>query len=435
VSEPESVASASAEIERILLTEIGLDVSTVGSSLVERAVQRRMEKLGVTAAARYAAMLSANEEELQQLVEEVVVPETYFFREPDAIFDVVARAVASPSPYHDGAPLKILSVPCSTGEEPYSIAMSLLRAGLSPGAIGIDAMDVSLVAVRRAREGIYGGGSFRGEMSAWKAFFREMPRGSAVDDVVRSCVRFAHGNLMSAAFQPPQAQYDVIFCRNLLIYFDTSAQARALAKLESLLAPDGVLVVGAADSFAARRAGFAPARGYERSFLFRAEGEAPAGAAPLVARARPRALALATRPAKARVLHAPARVVAPPRVEAKAASLDTRGDFASKRALVDVARLADDGRLAEALSVGESALRDGCVTAALLSLMGTTHAALPDLESAESCYRRALFLEPDNEDALLHLALLLEKRGESALASRYRSRARRALDLSARAMS
>jgi chemotaxis protein methyltransferase WspC len=315
--------------------------------------------------------------------------------------------------------------------------MSLLRAGLSPGAIAIDAMDVSLAAVRHAREGIYRGGSFRGDMGAWKAFFRETPRGSAVDDVVRSCVRFAHGNLMSAAFQPPQAQYDVIFCRNLLIYFDTNAQARALAKLAALLAPDGVLVVGAADSFAARGAGFVPARGYERSFLFRAEGEAPVGAAPLTVRARPRALALtlATRPAKARVLHAPAGVVAPPRVEAKPVSLDTRGDFASKRALVDVARLADEGRLAEALSVGERALRDGYVTAELLSLMGTTHAALPDLESAESCYRRALFLEPDNEDALLHLALLLEKRGESALASRYRSRARRALDLSARAMS
>jgi chemotaxis protein methyltransferase WspC len=272
-------------------------------------------------------------------------------------------------------------------------------------------------------------------MGAWRDFFRETPRGSVIDDAVRSCVRVAHGNLMSAAFQPSQAQYDVIFCRNLLIYFDTNAQAHALAKLASLLAPGGVLVVGAADSFAARRAGFTPARGYERSFLFRVEDDAPACAAPRPTRARPRALALATRPAKVRVLHAPARVAAPPRVEAKPASIDTRRDIAPTRALAEVARLADEGRLAEALSVGESALRDGYVSAALLSLMGTTHAALPDLESAESCYRRALFLEPDNEDALLHLALLLEKRGENALASRYRMRARRALDSSVRATS
>ncbi|HMI57130.1 MAG TPA: hypothetical protein VK511_03730 [Gemmatimonadaceae bacterium] len=127
-------------------------------------------------------------------------------------------------------------------------------------------------------------------------------------------------------------------------------------------------------------------------------------------------------------------MVVPQRADAKPPVLDARPDFAAKRVLADVARLADDGRLAEALSVGESALRDGNVTAGLLSLMGTTHAALPDLESAESCYRRALFLEPDNEDALLHLALLLEQRGEIALASRYRTRAKRALNFSARAI-
>jgi len=434
VSEPASIATVGTEIERILMAEIGLDVSTVGSSLVERAVQRRMSKLKLTATGRYAELLSASEVELQELVEEVVVPETYFFREPDAINDVVARAIASSPTYLDRAPLKILSVPCSTGEEPYSIAMSLLSAGIPPGAIAIDAMDVSVAAVQRAHEGVYRGGSFRGDMSAWKSYFRETPHGMAVEDVVRSCVRVAQGNLMSATFQPAQSQYDVIFCRNLLIYFDTNAQSVALARLGSLLAPDGVLVVGAADSFAARRAGFAPSRGYERSFLFRVQDDASAADAPPAARARPRALALAKIPAKARVLHAPARPVTPPRVQAQTQPLDARRDFDAKRALADVARLADEGRLAEALSVGESALRDGSVTAALLSLMGTTHAAVPDVESAESCYRRALFLEPDNEDALLHLALLLDKRGESALANRYRTRARRALDASARAV-
>jgi chemotaxis protein methyltransferase WspC len=427
--------SSTHEIERILMTEIGLDVSTVGSSLVERAVQRRLDKLGITSMGRYATMLSESEEELQELVEEVVVPETYFFREPDAIVDVVARAIGSASPHSESAPLRILSVPCSTGEEPYSIAMALLSGGLAPGAIAIDAMDISVGAVRRAREATYRGGSFRGDMGAWRRFFTESPRGSVVDDVVRSCVRVSHGNLMSAAFEPPQAQYDVIFCRNLLIYFDTNAQARGLATLASLLAPDGVLVVGAADSFAARRAGFAPSRGYERSFLFRVQDDAAASAAPSVSKVQPRARSLPKRITPVRVLHAPARVVALPRADAKPPLLDARPEFAAKRTLADVARLADEGRLAEALSVGESALRDGIVTAALLSLMGTTHAAIPDLESAESCYRRALFLEPDNEDALLHLALLLEKRGESVLAARYRARARRALDLAARAIS
>ena len=422
------------EIEHLLMAEIGLDVSTVGSSLVERAVLRRMQKVGATTIGRYASMLSESQDEMQELVEEVVVPETYFFREPDAIVNVVARAVGSPSPHQEGTPLRILSVPCSSGEEPYSIAMALLRAGLSPNAIAIDAMDISLGAVRRAQEAIYRGGSFRGDMGAWKRFFNETPCGWVVDDVVRSCVRVSHGNLMSAAFQPPQAQYDVIFCRNLLIYFDTYAQTHVLAKLAALLAPTGVLVVGAADSFAARRAGFAPSRGLERSFLFGAQSNRPEHVAPMSPVARPRTRVSPVRPAPARVIRSSAKVVVSPRSPAQPPRLDARLEFAEKRTLADVARLADEGRLAEALSVGESALRDGNVTAALLSLMGTTHAAMPDLENAESCYRRALFLEPDNEDALLHLALLLERRGEAALANRYRTRARRALDLSTRAM-
>jgi chemotaxis protein methyltransferase WspC len=95
--------------------------------------------------------------------------------------------------------------------------------------------------------------------------------------------------------------------------------------------------------------------------------------------------------------------------------------------MADVVRLANEGRMAAAIEIGERASRDGVVSAELLSLIGTLHAATPNLDRAEACYRKALFLEPTNEDALLHLALLLEQRGEVALAIKLRSRARRAL--------
>ena len=167
----------------------------------------------------------------------------------------------------------MLSVPCSSGEEPYSIAMALLSAGFDPDAIAIDAVDVSLEAVRRTREGTYRDGSFRSEIGEWKQYFRTSARGRELDQRVRSVVRVAHGNLVDASFAPPREQYDVIFCRNLLIYFDAEAQTRALASLAALLAPSGLLVVGSADSFAARRAGFEPLPGFERSFLFRRKSQ------------------------------------------------------------------------------------------------------------------------------------------------------------------
>jgi chemotaxis protein methyltransferase WspC len=426
MSEVADGSSAGGDIERILRDEIGLDASTVGSSLIQRAAQRRMKKRGIGGVASYAKLLADDEHELQELIEEVVVPETYFFREPEAIADITRRALDAQALGKD-TPLRVLSVPCSSGEEPYSIALSLLHAGLPASAISIDAIDVSLEAVRRAEEGVYRSGSFRGDISEWKNYFAETAHGWQIDESVRSAVRVAHGNLLSNKFTPPREQYDVIFCRNLLIYFDESAQARALEKIASLLASDGVLVVGSADSFAARRAGFAPSPGYERSFLFsRRDRTAEAEAQPkLERRARPRAIF--NRPAQPSIVRQTAittgaRVAKPKQLPALAIG---GGNAAS--VLAAVARLADQGQLATAIAEGELAILEGVVCAELLSLVGTLHAATPHLDRAEACYRKALFLEPSNEDALLHLALLLEKRGEAALASKLRSRARRAL--------
>jgi chemotaxis protein methyltransferase WspC len=420
----------SAEIEQILRDEIGLDASTVGSSLIARAAQRRMVRRGIQPVDAYARVLMEDAHELQALIEEVVVPETYFFREPDAIADVTRRALEAHTLQTDSN-LRVLSVPCSSGEEPYSIALSLLEAGLPASSISIDALDVSLDAVRRAEEGVYRTGSFRGDMSAWKKYFVETTCGWRVEDELRSTVQVAHGNLLSEKFTPPREQYDVIFCRNLLIYFDERAQTRALDRIASLLAPDGVLVVGSADSFAARRAGFVPAHGSERSFLFRRQpGTNSGGALPKITRrvrareiSRPAARATIQRQSATKNGAAVASAKHPP------ATASTRPTAAS--VLAEVLRLADQGKLASAIDVGERAIREGVASAELLSLVGTLHASASQLECAEACYRKALFLDPAHEDALLHLALLLEKRGEPALASKLRSRARRALSFHA----
>jgi chemotaxis protein methyltransferase WspC len=426
MSEAVEAASASVEVELILRNEIGLDASTVGSSLIHRAAQRRMEKRGIVAIAAYVKVLADEEQELQELVEQVVVPETYFFREPDAISDITRLAVAAHA-LGDGAALRVLSVPCSTGEEPYSIALSLLAAGLPMSAIAIDAVDVSVQAVRRAKEGIYRGASFRGDMGVWKKYLGETARGWEIEESVRSLVHVAQGNLLSESFQPPREQYDVIFCRNLLIYFDEHAQARALGKIAALLAPDGVLVVGSADSFAARRAGFAPSSGHERSFLFRLHSTMPAAdITPMVA-GRVRSRAPSPRATKRAMVQPLAikRTILIEKATQPPAELSAGSSAAS--VMADVARLANEGRLAAAIEVGERASGHGVVSAELLSLIGTMHAATPNLERAEACYRKALFLEPTNEDALLHLALLVEQRGEVALAIKLRNRARRAL--------
>ena len=420
-----------AMIERTLHERIGLDPSTVGSSLVHRAVHRRMKTIGLGTVTAYAHVLATDGQEMQELVEEVVIPETYFRRESEAL-DAVAQRVARGTPRATAeSPVRVFSAPCSTGEEPYSIAMTLLAAGVSPAGVAIDAVDVSVNAVRRARAAVYRGGSFRGDMQPWQRYFDEAPQGFALRAEVKQLVRVGQGNLLDGEFRAPRTAYDYIFCRNLLIYFDAEAQARVLSTLTALLAPAGVLVVGAADSFAVRRAGFVPVPGAERSFLFQHRPsqviDAFAATAPTRER-RPRlangvrATALPARAPKAKPATAVARrTKAAPAQQAP--SIDTMTPL-----VAEIARLAGAGRLADAIRLGEGAMTATDASAALLSLMGTTFDAMKQDARAEACYRRALYLDPSHADALLHLALLLERKGDATAAARLRTRARRTLD-------
>lgn len=417
-----AVAGTMSSIERMLYDRIGLDPSTVGSSLVERAVQRRMRLCHIQDPAGYAARLAVDAQEILELVEEVVIPETYFFREPEGLDAVAQRSASGDDRATAESPLRVLSAPCSTGEEPYSIAMTLLAAGIPPDAIAIDAVDVSRDAVARARKAVYRGASFRSTADQWLRFFHTVAAGQAVNADVRRLVHFEQSNLLDAGFRAPHTEYDVAFCRNLLIYFDLATQARVLGVLTSLLAPKGIIVVGAADTFAVRRAGFVPVAGAERAFLFR-HAAAPT---PLAQEAPPRKRGMTMKPG---IAVRAVRSGAPKRREMPSA---TKVDMPlapipanAGEIVADISRLASAGRLAEAIRVGEAALAAFASNAELFAIMGVTYAALDDAERAETCYRRALYLDPAHTEALLHLALLLDAHGDSRAGERLRARARR----------
>src|ERR1044071_2341314 len=117
-------------IEDLLRREIGLDVGTVGPSLIERAVRLRMKRLGVKKAEDYCEAVEALPEEWEELLESVVITETWFFRDRDPFTAFIQLVREEHLPRRAAGRLRILSVPCSTGEEPYSLAMALLDAGV-----------------------------------------------------------------------------------------------------------------------------------------------------------------------------------------------------------------------------------------------------------------------------------------------------------------
>ena len=230
---------------RLLHETIGLDPASIGLSAIERAVRQRLAVCQAAGPEAYLQHLRTTPGEIQALIETVVVPETWFFRDPKA-FSVVAeyaRRAASPDK------LQFLCVPCSTGEEPYSLAMALLDAGLPPGRFHIDAVDVSERVLAHARTGIYGRNSFRGRVLQFRdRYFQQTPEGCVLDPAVRKLVHFHRGNLLEDASLPRGRAYAAIFCRNLLIYFDDPTQRRAILALERLLVPQGLFCVGPAET-------------------------------------------------------------------------------------------------------------------------------------------------------------------------------------------
>src|SRR5947207_11593084 len=108
-----------------------------------------------------------------------------------------------------------------------------------------------------ARRGVYGVNAFRGRQLGGRArYFRAHPRGHELDPAIRGAVRFLQGNVLDPKLLADSPPYDVVFCRNLLIYLDASARARVVAALDRVLAADGVLIIGHADRL--ERAGVPP---------------------------------------------------------------------------------------------------------------------------------------------------------------------------------
>ena len=383
------------------------DAASIGSATVERAVKSRMAKLEFKRTADYWGHLHASPDEFQELVETVVVPETWFLRDPQAFTALVRLAREERR-----SVLRLLSVPCSTGEEPYSLVMSLLDGGFLPQQLHVDAVDISARAHWPWQSAAYMAVThFRGADTMFRdKYFHPTANGYALDERLRSHVTFHQRNLLSPDFGFQKESYDVIFCRNLLIYFDRATQEQAMKTLDGLLTPSGFLFVGPAEAFLASCSGFTSAH-LPMSFAFRKTDARHAGPIPLppgnrrvVGKTvlRPRR-AIPVAPASTPVLPLPSL---PENLEA-------------------ARRLADAGRLQEAAAWCNVDLAEQGPSAETYYLLGLVCDAAGDREQAGACYQKAIYLQPEHVEALTHLALMKEGQGDSGGAARLHERARR----------
>ncbi|MFL6873783.1 CheR family methyltransferase [Pseudomonas marginalis] len=397
-----------------LKERIGLDVASVGEAIIERAVRQRSQAVQAQTPGQYWQHLQSSEDEQHALIEAVIVPETWFFRYPESFATLARLALARLAEIKQMRALRILSLPCSTGEEPYSIAMALLDAGLAPHQFKVQGLDVSPLSVERARRGVYGKNSFRGGDIAFRdRHFTEYGDGFHIADRVREQVRLQVGNLLDPTLLANEASYDFVFCRNLLIYFDQPTQKQVFDVLKGLTHVDGVLFIGPAEGSLLGRHGMRSI-GVPQSFAFSRHAEPvkpepvfvpmptpPRSAAPVPVKPRP----FSTASTQAGPIKAP---------PSDAGTLLSR-----------IASLANEGKSAEARAACEQYLNSHPPAAQVFYWLGLLSDVAGSALEAQGFYRKALYLEPQHPQALMHLAALLESQGDSAGARRLQARAAR----------
>ncbi|MEO5797992.1 MAG: protein-glutamate O-methyltransferase CheR [Gemmatimonadales bacterium] len=385
-------------IEQWLSHELGLRMASIGAGTAARAVQDRMRVLRITEEADYCTRLGADPTEAQTLTERLVVAESWFFRNPESFHALRGLAEA-----HPGGPFRVLSVPCASGEEPYSIAMTLKEAGLRRDQIRIDAVDISRLALARAATGLYSGNAFReplfGEQQ--QKHFARTSGGHLLAPTIRSLVSFAHGNLASESFLPRENCYDVIFLRNFLIYLDDAAQRGVLRRLRTLLAQNGHLFLGPAESLLATSEGFHPAD-FPMAFVCRRWDEPTRVLQEVPPQPLPSAKAL-PRGDRARALARPHTAPATSTVSTPAAT--TPLPFG------EVQRLADAGELVAALEAARAFVARYDTSAEGWYTLALVYDAMALREPAVECYRKVRFLDPDHLEAGLLLKLCRQSTG------------------------
>ena len=230
----------------------GLNFGEDSRFVVEKRVARRMAAVEAPSASAYVYELRRGgaSDELTALVDELTTNETYFFREVGQLRALVDEIIPEMRMRRNGRPVSVWSAGCASGEEPYTIAMMALEAGLVPGRdLHIYASDIAPSVLKRARRGVYRPASFRETPEPLQQkYFVEKDGVRRLRDDIKSHVDFIHLNLLDTERVALLGRMDVVICRNVIIYFDGDTKKRVIDLFYDRLHPGGYLLLGHSES-------------------------------------------------------------------------------------------------------------------------------------------------------------------------------------------
>ncbi len=422
------------EIQDILHKAIGLNFKSIGSTTILHAINERIESCQLENIENYLKEIKYDNAELKKLIEEVVIPETWFFRDI-APFKMLMKFVNDEwLPGKPDSPLRILSIPCATGEEPYSIAMALIDAGLTPSQIYIDAVDISQRNINACKKARYQKNSFRGvDPLIQNRFFRLRDDNYYHPDIlIKAMVNFRQANILDSGYTNNQRPYDIVFCRNLLIYFDDKTQAHAINTLNKLLNPTGLLFVGHVETgrfinskdwnisykypkaFALRK--FADGERYPKKVI---RNNNSTNNSSQIRKSITKPTRLKTETYRT-TINKPLNKIKP------ANTIETKNSIPPPLPDMDYAKqLADQGKFTEAESICLDSLAINKQDAKAYFILALIQLASGDEQKSSEYFRNVIYLEPRNIEALMYLATLTEQQGDPRQAQQFKERIQR----------
>ncbi len=236
------------KVQKMLLKKAGIKLSDAKEAMVYSRLARRIRTLNLPSFNAYLAVVDKSEHELEQFINSLTTNLTSFFREPHHFTALAEYLQRHPDVSN------IWCAASSTGEEPYSIAMVVAEAfGSFKTSVNIVASDIDSKVLDKARAGVYPLASIsKIPLYRQQQFFHKGKGNNEgqvkVVDELRNMVQFKKLNLTSARWDI-KGPLDVIFCRNVMIYFDKSTQMKVLEKMVGLLKPGGVYMAGHSENF------------------------------------------------------------------------------------------------------------------------------------------------------------------------------------------
>jgi two-component system, chemotaxis family, CheB/CheR fusion protein len=261
----------------MIARERGVDLRSYKPTTLERRIRRRMSEIGIATSSDYIDRIRADDREVRELLNTILINVTQFFRDPGA-WDVLREEVLSKAlgKLRPGDTFRAWSAGCASGEEPYSLAIliaDILGPRLGTVDIKIYATDVDEDALTIARRGEYPTDKLVRLRPEWRdRYFQDGDRIRVARDL-RRMVIFGRNNLLSDA---PISHCNLVICRNVLIYFDVQAQRQIFKRLHYALEPNGVLFLGKSESKLSESRFFGPLHPRWRIFQRITEGRDPA---------------------------------------------------------------------------------------------------------------------------------------------------------------